>query len=843
MSCEEKLDGEYCQIHIDLSKGRDCIQIFSKSGKDSTMDRIGLHDAIRRSLQLGQPSCPIKKGCILEGELVVYSDKVGQNAFRRLGFLTNGTGCQNPRFSQDQKIRLQVWDLYRGRPGLSVRPSHHFLVLNANKRRRHPWEHLMIVYYDLFMVDDESLLATKHSERFNRLKGLITPITGYSALVSRQIIDCDRPSAASDLRRAFAKCIVARGEGLVLKPDDPYFNFDSPGRPYHSCAIKMKKDYIGNFGEIGDFAVVGSRLDPAKAKTYNIPNLKWTHFYIGCLDNKDEVKRFNRKPSFVVTNVVELNATQLDEFSAAVNPPWALWEENTSISIRMEPGIDNGKRPTKIFTVPPVFDIRCFSFDKNGNTGFWCPRFPSVAKMHSDRTFEDALSFKELQEMAIQEREMPPPDESQELLGWIAALEEADPGSRNAEGISQVSVSTYRPSTSEASTSQASTSQASTSRASVPPPTRTASPGQAEATIPCSQEIPAANAGVSSPPSSPATVRGFLTPARSSAIPGSKESPILVDDEPVRKPSLCRKRPLDVTSQQAPHVTKARRRSQEQTSARAPSPPSTSTASSSSRRRDPLTNVPQGSPRRNHQPSASFTAPRLTGVSSMYQPTASAKDPEPLRRVASSFPASLSFHESATSFQLPRAPATQPVAASFSVSESGSRPSLSMTNLSADGGCRFMGSGCTLAGFSFLLSPCISGYLYVTEDLLASHGVTEFARDPREWVGGEAGTQMVQSSNVGPGRTRSKRRQKMIVLVDSKRKGPTAAFLERIREVGLKRRNGERKYVPVFDWRVLERVGEEEERCGRKGGGVGGGKLLDMNHEQSVWRKHWIGLA
>lgn len=43
VSCEEKLDGEYCQVHIDLSKGYDCIQIFSKSGKDSTKDRIALH--------------------------------------------------------------------------------------------------------------------------------------------------------------------------------------------------------------------------------------------------------------------------------------------------------------------------------------------------------------------------------------------------------------------------------------------------------------------------------------------------------------------------------------------------------------------------------------------------------------------------------------------------------------------------------------------------------------------------------------------------------------------------------------------------------------------------------
>lgn len=43
MSVEKKVDGEYCQVHVDLSKGRQCIQIFSKSGKDSTEDRSRLH--------------------------------------------------------------------------------------------------------------------------------------------------------------------------------------------------------------------------------------------------------------------------------------------------------------------------------------------------------------------------------------------------------------------------------------------------------------------------------------------------------------------------------------------------------------------------------------------------------------------------------------------------------------------------------------------------------------------------------------------------------------------------------------------------------------------------------
>ena len=88
----------------------------------------------------------------------------------------------------------------------------------------------MIVYYDILMVDDESLLAIRHSERHQRLREIVTEVKGRSMLVQRQIIDCSRPSAESDLRRAFAKCITNRGEGLVLKPDTTYFNFGpSPG--------------------------------------------------------------------------------------------------------------------------------------------------------------------------------------------------------------------------------------------------------------------------------------------------------------------------------------------------------------------------------------------------------------------------------------------------------------------------------------------------------------------------------------------------------------------------------------------------------------------------------------
>lgn len=75
MTLERKYDGEYCQIHIDLSKKGNKIQIFSKSGKDSTSDRAGAHDTIRRCLRVGKDDCGFSSRCILEGELLVWDDR------------------------------------------------------------------------------------------------------------------------------------------------------------------------------------------------------------------------------------------------------------------------------------------------------------------------------------------------------------------------------------------------------------------------------------------------------------------------------------------------------------------------------------------------------------------------------------------------------------------------------------------------------------------------------------------------------------------------------------------------------------------------------------------------
>lgn len=76
MSIERKYDGEYCQIHVDLTQSNP-IRIFSKSGKESTVDRSGVFPILEKALHLNHTEPKVTSRCILEAELVVWSDKKG----------------------------------------------------------------------------------------------------------------------------------------------------------------------------------------------------------------------------------------------------------------------------------------------------------------------------------------------------------------------------------------------------------------------------------------------------------------------------------------------------------------------------------------------------------------------------------------------------------------------------------------------------------------------------------------------------------------------------------------------------------------------------------------------
>jgi DNA ligase-4 len=72
---ETKYDGERAQIHVQVNEnGSSVITIFSKSRRESTMDRHAVHDIIRAALRLGDTCgmCKVKQNVILDAEMVAF---------------------------------------------------------------------------------------------------------------------------------------------------------------------------------------------------------------------------------------------------------------------------------------------------------------------------------------------------------------------------------------------------------------------------------------------------------------------------------------------------------------------------------------------------------------------------------------------------------------------------------------------------------------------------------------------------------------------------------------------------------------------------------------------------
>ncbi|KAI0157693.1 hypothetical protein GGR57DRAFT_52539 [Xylariaceae sp. FL1272] len=732
--CEHKIDGEYCQIHIDVRKPYKPIQIFSKSGKDSTSDRHNLHSAIRDSLKLGKEDCPLKKGCILEGELVVYS-------------------TLEEKILPFHKIRKHV------------NRSGSFLG-TKNDSQPHDYEHLMIVYYDALLIDDTSLLDMKNSERFRRLSSIIAPRQGYAEFVSRTVIKTSGPKAANRLREIFAQCILARGEGIVIKPDEPYFDFTRTRTSYRCGNIKLKKEYMEGCGDIGDFAVVGASYDPATAKKHGIDNLQWTHFYIGCLESENEARDPTAIPQFRVTNTVELSGPLLREFwaqPALISVPYG--EHNGIVlSFTHTPGL---KRPAVVFPEPLVFDMRCFAFDKEPNTNFWSMRFPQVSKIHYDRSYRDTISFSELQAIAKKAREVPDEEDSQEMRQWVAKLEKLDRRGNKADTASQSSTTTAT-SLSSLSTTSSEPSRGSASDHLPTPPT--SSLPEAPDPLMDDENIPTPTASMSG------TKR---------ASPGSPET----------SPSTKRPRKQSDTSSQ----------SSQQNS-------STGDTSVRSDHREPLSQVDANI---SEQKDSSHPLPPLPPAPPKHEVSKATQIHD-----ASSSPADYQTASEMRSSSPIRAKLPTPRAV---ISRTQSTPST----------CAGASSKCLFANCSILVSPCISSYAWVMDDLFKHHGITNYLLDPRVWKipeesQGTTATQVATSTQSADGSSQQKkRRTRKICLVEPQRQEATEAFIQQIEDADLQRSGGNRDWVTVYDWRVLEFMKEQEEKPSVK----------------DPWRKFYLSIA
>ena len=403
MSLERKYDGEYCQIHIDLGKGDDCIRIFSKSGKNPTMDRIKLHGAIRECLRLKQPECKIKQQCILEGELLVWNRR-------------------SQTIQPFHKIRKHVQR--SGRPMGNLIDSPPSLG-----------ERLMIMFYDVLLLDEEILLKEAHNLRRQRLSTLIHTHEGQAEIGYRQNIKFSSRSAPNQLRNAFADAIKQGWEGFVLKCcDEAYISMNGSGR-----CIKLKKDYITGLGDTADFAIVGGSREARVEEALGLGQLSWTTFHIGCLENKAAVVRFSAKPVYRIVDTIGAQACIPKDDLLLMNENGKFLERTyMDVSEDMEIRIDGAvPRPTELFKYPFVAELCGSGFDVNSDTRHFVLRFPRLLKIHSDRPVTETVSFDELQALAARSLNATADPESQSDKTWIEKLEKADPRNKYVVDKSQ----------------------------------------------------------------------------------------------------------------------------------------------------------------------------------------------------------------------------------------------------------------------------------------------------------------------------------------------------------------------------------------------------------------------
>ncbi|KAF3000099.1 hypothetical protein E8E13_003234 [Curvularia kusanoi] len=387
-AAENKYDGEYCEIHIDLSNTPHDIRIFSKNGKDATTDRQALHSTIREALRIGRPDCVMKSNCIVLGEMVLYSDK-------------------EKKIMPFAKIRKHI-----SRSGSFMGTLQDSLP--------HEWEHLMVVFFDILVLDDEPVLRRCLQDRRNLLRDLIRVKPGRSMRSEWALLDFKTRDGVTDLKEVFARNLANRQEGLVLKPlHAPYFPLlYGQGSRKSGYFIKLKKDYLSDMGgerDLGDFAVIGACFDAQVAPKSSLKPLHYTHFFLGCCVNRDVVQRTGSKPIFKVVATVgldqcipksDLKHLNIHGFVRQTN----LYEDGQTDQFGVVHSKGYGRRMTTAFRTPFVAEILGSGYEKLQNENFEFLRHPRVKKLHSDRTWEDCVTLDDLEKMAEQKWDVPNAD-------------------------------------------------------------------------------------------------------------------------------------------------------------------------------------------------------------------------------------------------------------------------------------------------------------------------------------------------------------------------------------------------------------------------------------------------
>jgi DNA ligase 4 len=411
VSVERKYDGEYCQIHIQRRRTGYDINIFSKSGRNSTLDRVRLHESIKKSLGLGSIEYKFHRQCILVGELLVWNVR------------------------EQQIIPFHRIRQYVTREGRRLGCARDSPVSEE--------EHLMVMLFDLLLLDDIVCLHEPHDQRRRRLWATVRHVPGQVEIGERRKLDFRLESAPGRLAEQMAHAIAYGWEGLVLKDcRAPYLHYLD-----HWPHIKLKKDYIPGLGDSADLMIIGGRRDAQQAQALRMEELSWTTFYLACPVNKVAMQSANYKVTFRIVGFMERPCISIRDMRYLNNHSKLYQVPFKKCTLNMEIDIDQLQvaQPTELFTSPLVVEVVGAGFDRPPNTRYFTLRFPRVVKIHHDRRVEDVLDFVEYQQLADRSRAYATDEDDQVKEAWLTKLGHPRHGHRSMrETYSQDSISSDR---------------------------------------------------------------------------------------------------------------------------------------------------------------------------------------------------------------------------------------------------------------------------------------------------------------------------------------------------------------------------------------------------------------
>jgi ATP dependent DNA ligase domain len=300
-------------------------------------------------------------------------------------------------------------------------------------------EHLMLMLYDLLLLDDEICVREPHDRRRQQLRSTVRCIPGRLDIGTRTKIDFESRGAADRLRQLFAATIARGGEGLVLKGcTDLYLCLDDSAQQ-----IKLKKDYIAGLGDTVDFVIVGGRRDARDEAELRMGKLWWTSFYAACLENKDQVRRFDKRPIFRILARIDQHSVcksiirHLNQYGKFSRVPYARFRDEMEVVIDQK----QLRKPTELFKKPFVVELMGAGFDRPADVNYWTLRFPRIQKIHEDRTLKDVVSFDELQELARECQYLAPENAEEGKKLWLARLQGSHYWAQHADDIKSQEIS------------------------------------------------------------------------------------------------------------------------------------------------------------------------------------------------------------------------------------------------------------------------------------------------------------------------------------------------------------------------------------------------------------------